>query len=143
METTLNRDFLARAYRSTLVLGTLAAPFLLVYTGSRTALGVLAGAGLGLLNLRLVEELVIHWLRPEGAKVGRVVLAVALKLALVYGAGYLLLSRGWVQPAAMAAGFPAVLAVIFLKSLGRLYLTRAGVEPWTTRAGREEGKDGR
>lgn len=139
----MNRDFLARAYRSTLVLTALALLFVGTYLGAKTALGVGAGAVLGVVNLRLVEELVVHWLRPGGARVWRVLLAAALKLALVYGGGWLLLARGYVAPGAVAAGFPAVLFVIFLKALGRLYLSRAGVTPMVPRAGREHGKEGR
>ncbi|MBI5838244.1 MAG: hypothetical protein HZB25_13475 [Candidatus Eisenbacteria bacterium] len=139
----MEREFLARSYRTTLALLAVVALFTFVYLGPRAALGVAAGAVLGVLNLRLIEELVVHWLRPQGARVGRVALAALLKLALVYGAGYLLLARGWVDPLAAAAGFPMILAVIFLKALGRMYVARAGVEPPAPSATRGQGKEPR
>jgi protein-S-isoprenylcysteine O-methyltransferase Ste14 len=139
----MDRDFLARSYRSTMVLAAVAFPFVLVYLGPRFALGAGAGALLGLLNLRLVEGLVVNWLRPEGARVARVALAAILKLALVFGVGTALLASEAVPPAAVGVGFPLVLAVIFLKALGRLYLARAGVGPVAPPATHGHGEERR
>ncbi len=139
----MNRDFLARSYRTTLALLAVVTLFALVYAGPRAALGIAAGALLGVVNLRLVEELVVHWFRPQGARVGRVLLAVALKLLLVYGAGFALLEARLVAPGPVAAGFPMILAVIFLKALGRAYLARAGAAPPPRAATRGRGEEAR
>jgi hypothetical protein len=136
----VNRDFLARSYRTSLVMLAVAAPFALAYLGWRFALGLAAGTVLGVLNLRLVEELVVNWLRPEGPRVLRVALAAALKLAVVYVGGGVLLARGLLEPVPVAIGFPMVLAVIFLKALGRMYLARAGVEPLAPPATDAQGR---
>jgi hypothetical protein len=139
----VNRDFLWRSYRTTAVLLGLLTPFVMMYAGPRFALGLLAGAVLGVLNLSLVEGLVVNWLRPQGARVARVALAAALKLALVFGAGGALLARRMVDPVPLAMGFPLVLAVIFFKALGRMYLARAGVAPLGQPAVESQGKERR
>jgi len=136
----MDRDFLARSYRATLVLLALALPFALVYLGPRFALGLGLGAVLGVINLRLIESLTVNVLRPEGARRGRVLLAAVLKLVLVYGVGYALLARGVGTPLSLAAGFPMVLAVIVLKALGRMLQARtagAALGPVAPGEGRE------
>ena len=137
----MDRDFLARSYRTTLGLAALAAAFAAVYLGPRFAVGMAAGAVLGVVNLRLIEELVVHWLRPQGARVGRVALAVLLKLVLVFGVGYVLLARHIVEPLPLAAGYPMVLAVMVLKAVGRLVVARTAASPAGEPAAHGHGKE--
>jgi hypothetical protein len=139
----LDRDFLARSYRTTLLLLALVVPFTLVYLGPRFALGVGAGAVLGVVNLRLIEELTVNLFRPAGARPARVAVAAVLKLALVYGVGLVFLVRGVGTPLSLAIGFPMVLAVIFFKAVGRLYLARAGAGPVGPQAAPGQGKEQR
>ena len=123
----MNHEFLARTYRTTLLTAAIATLFVLSYRGPRVALGFGLAAVLGTANLRLIESIVTHWIREGGPRKGRVLLAVALKLVLVYGGGFALLQGGLASPMVLAAGFTLVFAVILLKALGQLYLQRAGL----------------
>jgi hypothetical protein len=122
----MNRDFLARTYRTTLVTLGIVSLFVLSYRGPREALGFGLAALLGVLNVRFIESIAGSWIREGGPRKGRVALAVALKLVLVYGGGFALLASGLAPPIVLAAGFTLIFAVLFLKSLGLLYLVKSG-----------------
>src|SRR5437016_2906401 len=108
----MNLDFLRRCYRTTLVVLGIALPFALTYAGLRAGLGFVAAGLLGVLNLRLIEEFAVHLIRPDGPRRSRVVLAAAIKFPVVYGLGFVLLSRGVGSPPVLAAGFSTVFVVI-------------------------------
>jgi hypothetical protein len=134
-------EFLARCYRSALFLIPLAGLFTLVYAGPLQAAGFVLAALLGVLNLRMIEECAVQWIRPGGARKGRLLAAVAVKMAVVYGGGFVLLTRGVGSPAALAGGFSMIFAVIVLKALGYFYVNRNRLEtaaPATGAAGRKE-----
>lgn len=71
------------------------------------AFGIAVGAVLALANLAGVAYIVRGFTKP-GASPGAVVVVALLKLTLLFGGLYLLLSSGWVDVLAVAVGFGAL-----------------------------------
>jgi hypothetical protein len=115
-------QFVDRVIRTTLILAAFLFPFLIVYAGVSFALGVLFGAVWGCLNLLAIRVIVVSLLTPHGRN--RILAAVVLfvKIPVLYGAGYLLLTWDYLSAPGLVWGFSGILLVVVFKALGRAYL---------------------
>lgn len=127
----LGVDFIHRVYRTSIVVGLLVGALLWERFKMAAGLGWLLGVGLSLAVLRSAEWSVRRFLRPEEQSVGRMMAVTAAKMATVF----LLLiltfvgaTRGWVNPVAMAAGFPLPGLVLGLKLIGQKLVEISGAE---------------
>ena len=114
-------DFLARVRRTAIVVGLLLFPFIAAYAGWREGAAWVLGGGWSLVNLYVIGLLVEVVLRGAGTKPGRFVLVAFVKVPVLYTIGFVLmkiqLPLTW-----LLAGFLWPLAVIVLKTAGRLVL---------------------
>lgn len=82
--------------------------------GAPGALGVVAGAGLGLGSFRLLAARVAAM---DGAPATGWLLTAALRFAGVAGIAIVLLGRGWAHPLALVAGYSALPVALVLHGL--------------------------
>lgn len=114
--------FVDRVIKSTLILAAFLFPFFILYFGMSVALSIFFGALWGCLNLLAIKIIVVSLLTPYGRNR---VLALAIffvKLPVLYGAGYLLLTWKYLSAVGLVCGFSGILVVIVFKALGRAYL---------------------
>jgi len=118
----LDLSFLTRSLKATALLGLLGSLFASVYVGWGWALGFLLGAAWGIGNLYLLRALVGKVVSLGGRDTWAIVVLVLIKFPLLYGVGFLVLSRPWYPVWAPVSGFSLSLLVIVLKAMGRALL---------------------
>jgi len=118
----LDLAFITRSLKLTALLSGLGFIFASVYLGAGWGLGFILGAAWGIGNLYLIKRLIELSVRLEGRDLAAVVILVLVKFPLLYGLGYLILSRSWYPFWAPVIGFSLPLAVIVLKAIGRVLL---------------------
>ncbi|HEX7879006.1 MAG TPA: hypothetical protein VF720_06320 [Candidatus Eisenbacteria bacterium] len=79
----------------------------------------------GTLNLKMLQKVIVEATRPGGLRMEALVSAFLVKFPLLYGTGAVWMLKRHPDPAATFAGLSLVLAVILLKSLGRLLMDSA------------------
>ena len=114
--------FIDRVIRSTLILAAFLFPFFALYIGMNFALALLLGAFWGCLNLLAIRIIVVSLmtLYKKNVTLGLIILFV--KLPVLYGIGYLLITWNYLSIGGLLWGFSGILIVMVLKVLGRMYL---------------------
>ena len=115
-------EFIKRVTILSGVLSAVAFLFLSVYYQFPFALAFLAGGLWSSLNLLAMTFMVQQLLRPTPIDWTAALAAIFIKLPLLYGAGFLLITWDYLPKPGLVAGFSIVLAVIILKGLGRMIL---------------------
>ncbi len=114
--------FIKRVTVLSAVLSAVVFLFLSVYYQFPFALGFLAGGLWSSLNLLALTFMVQQLLRPTPIDWPTALASIFIKLPLLYGAGFFLVTWDFLPKLGLAAGFSVVLAVIILKGLGRMIL---------------------
>jgi len=122
----LDLAFIIRSLKLTALLAVLGFLFASVYVGAGWGLGFLLGAAWGIGNLYLIKILIQLSVRLDSRDWTAVGILVLVKFPLLYGLGYLILSRSWYPFLAPVAGFSLPLGVIVLKAMGRVLLRIEG-----------------
>lgn len=115
-------EFIKRVTVLSAVLSAVAFLFLSVYYQFPFALAFLAGGLWSSLNLLALTFMVQQLLRPAPIDWPTALAAIFIKLPLLYGAGFFLVTWNFLPKLGLVAGFSVVLAVIILKGLGRMIL---------------------
>jgi len=114
--------FIKRVVVLSALLSAAAFLFLSVYYQFPFALAFLAGGFWSSLNFLALTFMVQQLLRPTPIDWTTALAAIFIKLPLLYGAGFLLITWDYLPKLGLVAGFSVVLAVIILKGLGRMIL---------------------
>ena len=115
-------EFIKRVTVLSALLSAVAFLFLSVYYQLPFALAFLAGGLWSSLNLLALTFMVQQLLRPTPIDWPTALAAIFIKLPLLYGAGFFLVTWDFLPKLGLMAGFSVVLAVIILKGLGRMIL---------------------
>ncbi len=118
----MDLQFINRVIKSTLVLVALLFPFFALYFSMNFALAVLFGALWGCLNLLAIRFIVVSLLTPQRKNLALGLIILFVKLPVLYGIGYLLISWNYPPISGLLWGFSGILIVMVLKVLGRMYL---------------------
>lgn len=114
--------FIKRVTILSAALSAVAFLFLSVYYQFPFALAFLAGGLWSALNLLALTFMVQQLLRPTPIDWPTALAAIFIKLPLLYGAGFFLVTWDYLPKLGLVAGFSVVLAVIVLKGFGRMIL---------------------
>lgn len=114
--------FIDRVIKSTLILAAILFPFFALYISMNFALAVLLGACWGCLNLLAIRFIVVSLLTPHKKNLSLGLIVLFVKLPILYGIGYLLVTWNYLPIGGLLWGFSGILIVMVLKVLGRLYL---------------------
>ncbi len=115
-------EFIKRVTILSALLSAVVFLFLAVYYQLPFALGFLLGGVWSSLNLLALTFMVQQLLRPTPIDWPVAMASIFIKLPLLYGAGFLLVTWNYLPKLGLVAGFSVVLAVIILKGLGRMIL---------------------
>lgn len=115
-------EFIKRVVAMTAILSAVAFLFLSVYYQFPFALAVLWGGLWSALNFLALTFMVQQLLRPTPIDWPSALASIFVKLPLLYGAGFLLVSWNYLPKLGLVAGFSTLFAVIILKGLGRMFL---------------------
>lgn len=115
-------EFIKRVTVLSAVLAAVAFLFLSVYYQVPFALAFLLGGVWSSLNLLALTFMVQQLLRPTPIDWPVAMASIFIKLPLLYGAGFLLVTWNYLPKLGLVAGFSIVFAVIVLKGLGRMIL---------------------
>jgi hypothetical protein len=94
----------------------------LAYRGPYPAAGFAAGCAWSLVNLHLIRLLVLLVADDPRKRRLRIAAVLLLKVPVLYGIGYILLSAARLEALWLLAGFGWPLLVVVLKAAGRLLL---------------------
>jgi len=122
----MNRDFITRSLRVSLIITLLFVPFLFLYLGQSAAWGFIAGAAWNILNVYLLSQMITRLVVPANANhadKGTAALAGLLKFPVLYGLGYVFVRYTNASVYGILAGFSLILIVFVLKALG-IYIYR-------------------
>ncbi len=114
--------FIDRVIKTTLILAAILFPFFAIYISMNFALAVLLGASWGCLNLLAIRFIVVSLLTPHRKNLALGLIVLFVKLPVLYGIGYLLITWNYLPIGGLLWGFSGILIVMVLKVLGRLYL---------------------
>ena len=114
--------FIKRVTVLSAVLSVVSFLFLSVYYQFPFALAFLAGGLWSSLNFLALTFIVQQLLRPTPIDWPTAMASIFIKLPLLYGAGFLLITWNFLPKLGLAAGFSVVFSVIILKGLGRMVL---------------------
>ena len=114
--------FIDRVIKSTLILAAILFPFFAIYISMNFALAVILGASWGCLNLLAIRFIVVSLLTPHRKNLSLGLIVLFVKLPVLYGIGYLLITWNYLPIGGLLWGFSGILIVMVLKVLGRLYL---------------------
>ena len=114
--------FIKRVVVLSALLSATAFLFLSVYYQFPFALAFLLGGLWSSLNLLALTFMVQQLLRPVPIDWPVALASIFIKLPLLYGAGFFLVTWDFLPKLGLVAGFSVVLAVIILKGLGRMIL---------------------
>ncbi|MGH8004904.1 MAG: hypothetical protein ACRECJ_09310 [Limisphaerales bacterium] len=114
--------FIKRVTVLSAALSAVAFLFLSVYYQFPFALAFLLGGLWSSLNLLAMTFMLQQLLRPTPIDWTVALAAIFIKLPLLYGAGFFLVTWDFLPKLGLVAGFSVVLAVIILKGLGRMIL---------------------
>ena len=114
--------FIKRVAVLSAVLSAVAFLFLAVYYQFPFALAVLLGGLWSSLNLLALTFMVQQLLRTGPIDWTTALASIFIKLPLLYGAGFFLVTWDFLPKLGLVTGFSIVFAVIILKGLGRMIL---------------------
>ncbi len=111
-----------RIIKSTLIAAVIFFPFLAIYMSMSFALSVFLGAVWGALNLLAIKYIIVSLVARQGRnpKLGAAVLV--LKIPVVYGAGYVLVTWDYLSVGGLLWGFSGILITAVLNALSRSIL---------------------
>lgn len=115
-------EFIKRVAVLSAALSAVAFLFLSVYYQFPFALAFLLGGLWSSLNLLALTFMMQQLLRPTPIDWPAALASIFIKLPLLYGAGFLLVTWDYLPKLGLVAGFSNVLAIIILKGLGRMLL---------------------
>ena len=115
-------DFLHRVRKTSIAVGLVVSLAVWVYGGPLPAAAFAAGCAWSLVNIHVIRLLVLFVTGDARRRKLWIAAVLLLKVPVLYGTGYLLLSA--VRPSApwLLAGFGWPLLVVVLKAAGRLLL---------------------
>lgn len=118
----MDRDFLKRSIRASVIVTAILAPFTFLYFGIPTGWGFVAGAVWNIINVYLLSQVITNLItpHPSNKKLGAV--AGVLKFPVLYGIGFVILSYTNPSVYGIMAGFSLILAIFLLKAIGISYL---------------------
>lgn len=118
----MDRDFIKRSIRASVVVTVILTPFTFLYLGVQTGWGFTAGAAWNIINVYLLSQVIINLItpHPSNRKLGAV--AGVIKFPVLYAIGYLILRYTNPSVYGIMAGFSLILAIFFLKAIGIYYL---------------------
>ena len=117
----VDADLLRRVRNTSVVLGVVVGIPFTHYFGLMPGAAWLAGLGWSLVNLAMIASVMKRVLADQRDK-RAIVLALAVKFPVLYGAGLLLLAVLHLPVAWLVAGFTWPLFVAVMKAAGRAYL---------------------
>ncbi len=118
----MDLQFVDRVIKSTLILAAILFPFFALYISMNFALAIFLGAFWGCLNLLALRIIVVSLLTPHKKNYILGLIILFVKLPVLYGIGYLLISWNYLPIGGLVWGFSGILIVMVLKALGRMYL---------------------
>lgn len=118
----MDLKFIDRVIRTTLILAAVLFPFFALYTKLNLALSILLGAIWGALNLWAIKIVIISLTPGQKKSTVTGLLVLFLKLPVLYGLGYLLVTWSYLSVGGLLWGFSGILIVPLMKVLGRMYL---------------------
>jgi hypothetical protein len=118
----MDLDFIGRTVRTFGILLLVFVPFGLYYGGVYPTVAILSGGVWGMLNLLFLSAFIRVTLIPGKVPLEKAIVFGIVKFPLLYLAGYGLLKIKLLDPRLLLAGFSGVLAVMLLKSVGRVLL---------------------
>ncbi len=117
--------FIDKIIKTTLAVAFLTFVVVSFYFGLPHGLAILAGAVWGSTNLFFIKQLVKNWLIPGQRDFLKIWVILGLKFPILYLAGFGLLKTGYLPELDLLIGFTLMMAVVFLKGLGRLFMESA------------------
>lgn len=125
----LDLNFLARVYRTSLVLMALLGSWIWGSAGQPSALAWLLGCALSLMGLYATEWSIRRFITPESRSAGGLLWVSMLKLFLIMGivfSAFWAATRGWINLPWALPGFMLPHIVLVLKLAGRKLLQVVG-----------------
>lgn len=124
----MEKDFIHRSLKISIIVATTFAPFLLIYFGPSFTLGFVGGAVWNIVNVFLLSQVFAMMLLPSITNKKRGALAGVLKFPVLYGIGYAIIRYTSVSLYGILIGFSLILLVFVLRALG-VYLKNPGNLP--------------
>lgn len=118
----MDLKFIDRIIKATLILAAVLFPFLAFYIKVNIALSVFLGAIWGSLNLLAIKIIIVSLMPGSGHNQTLGLIILLIKLPILYGIGYLLVTWKYLSIGGLLWGFSGIFIVALLKVLGRLYL---------------------
>jgi len=118
----LDLRFVDRVIKTTLIVTAILFPFLAFYIKMNFAVSVASGAVWGCLNLFLLRLIILNLITNEKRNLIFALTILFIKLPVLYGIGYLLMTIKYFSVGGLLWGFSGLLLIIILKVLGRMYL---------------------
>lgn len=125
----LDPGFLGRVYKASILLALAAGLILVLYGQVGWAAGVAAAALWSVANIWALARVMTLAVRPGQKDPLKILLALLLKLVVLYGAGALLVIFGGMPPLSLVIGFSVPLLVVVLKALGLILFARGARRP--------------
>ncbi len=113
-------EFLHRTLKTFSAVLLLFLPFGVFYFGVYPTLAILSGGVWGIINLLLLIRLVRLVIRAGGVESAKPVVLVLALMALLFVAGYYLLTVPQFEAWQLLIGFTGLFLILFLKALGRV-----------------------
>jgi hypothetical protein len=118
-------QFLGRTARVALGTGLVAALAVAARFGAPAGAGFAVAVVWAIANFLVLAAILRNATHPGGARRGRLLVLLPLKIFGVYGVGLWILSRNWFPLPALLAGFTWLLVVILLRAAGEMWWERA------------------
>ncbi len=115
-------DFLQRVRKTSIAVGLVVSLAILTYRGPWPAAAFAAGCAWSLVNIHVIRLLVLVMTGDARRSKLRIAAVLLLKVPVLYGIGYVLLSMARLSAPWLLAGFGWPLLVVVLKAAGRLLL---------------------
>jgi hypothetical protein len=122
MSSAFDAGLLARVRKTSIILGLIVGVPIAHYFGLMAGAGWLAGTAWSLVNLTLIAAVIRRVLSDEARNTRAIVLAMAVKFPVLYGAGLVMLAVLKLPAAWLVAGFTWPLFVAVMKAAGRMFL---------------------
>src|SRR3972149_576384 len=118
----MDRDFLKRSIRASVIVTAILAPFTFLYFGIPTGWGFVAGAVWNIINVYLLSQVIINLITPHQSNKKLGAVAGILKFPVLYGIGFVILSYTNPSVYGIMAGVLLILAIFFFKKKGIFFI---------------------